>query len=423
MNDSPLMPVAEALERILADFKPLESEPVDLFQAAGRILAVDVRSEFDLPPFNNASMDGFALHSADRPTEEKSNAVTLKVVADIPAGIQPALALKPGQAARIMTGAPLPEDADCVVPVEDTNFPYRETRELPGEVTVYRFPPAGANVRPRGQDAAANQVLLQAGTALTPAAVALLASLGYPKILVHCRPRVAILSTGDELLKPGTPLQPGKIYESNSLMVAALVAQAGGVSVHLGIAADRAEAIRQKLDLALDIGADLILTSAGVSVGVYDYVRQVIEENGNLSLWRVNMRPGKPLAFGRYKSTPVIGLPGNPVSAFVGGMVFVLPVLQRLQGQTPRPRSIQKAVITQPIHSDGRESYLRAEVRDEGNGLTARLVAHQGSGNLISIVRANALLIIPAGVTSLSAGSVVDVWLVDSILKSEEEAE
>ncbi len=244
----------------------------------------------------------------------------------------------------------------------------------------------------------------------------MLATLGLADVAVHRRPRVGILSTGDELVKPGQPLPLGHIYESNSWMISGLAAQAGAIPLQLGVAADQPDAIRRRLNQAIDAGVDLILTSAGVSVGVFDYVRQVIEEDGQLDLWRVNMRPGKPLAYGRYRGTPIIGLPGNPVSAYVGFVVFVAPAIQRMSGLPDQSRNLRRARLEQAITSDGRESYLRVHARPGPNGLTAALVAHQGSGNLLSIVRANALLIVPSGVKSLAAGDEVDIWLMaDSV--------
>lgn len=409
MSDLPLMPVRDAQNRILTAFNLLSEETIPLMEAFGRVLAKDIVAGFDLPPFDNSSMDGFALHPADRPSTPDSP-VDVEVVTDIPAGVKPGITLQPGQAARIMTGAPLPEGADCVVPVEDTNFPYRETRVLPKKVRINKFPPAKSNIRPHGQDARSNEILLQAGQTLQPASAALLASLGYVSVPVRRQPRVAILSTGDELILPGTPLTPGKIYESNSTLISGLAASVGAVPLPLGIAGDSPEDIQIKLDKAATNQVDLIITSAGVSVGAFDYVRQVIEENGKLDLWRVNMRPGKPLAFGNCKDTPLIGLPGNPVSAFVGFMVFVAPAIRKMLGLN-RDRVLHKARLEHPVHSDGRESYLRAEVFRDPGGLKARLKTHQGSGNLMSIVRANALLIVPSGVKSLPTDAEVDVWL------------
>jgi len=417
MNDTPLLPVNTALEKILSAFSPGPAESVTLLHAIGRVLAEDIVSTIDLPPFDNSSMDGFALNPADRPVSTDMP-ITLKVVADIPAGSQPSFTLIPGQAARIMTGAPVPEGADCVVPVEDTNFPYRETRERPDQVVIQHFPPAGGNIRPRGQDAKANQPLIKPGRILKPADAALAASLGYASLQMVRQPQVAILSTGDELAAPGTVLEPGKIYESNATLIGGLTAKAGGSPMLLGIARDEPGIIQDKLDEAVTSGVDLILTSAGVSVGAFDYVREVIESNGVLNLWRVNMRPGKPLMFGSYKGVPVIGLPGNPVSAFTGFMIFVVPVIERLLNLENPGRTYHKAILEQPIRSDGRESYFRAVITQGEQRLTARLSAHQGSANLLSIVKANGLLIVPAGVKSLPEGAEVDVWpFTDTILE------
>jgi molybdopterin molybdotransferase len=235
--------------------------------------------------------------------------------------------------------------------------------------------------------------------------------LGVADVPVFCRPRVALLSSGDELIPVDEPLRPGKIRDSNTYTLAALIAEAGAEVVRLGIAADRRESVEAILENAAAQKVDLILSSAGVSVGAFDFIKDVVEAQGELTFWRVNMRPGKPLAFGKFKDIPFIGLPGNPVSAFVGFEVFVRPALERLSGREAQNRPRVRVRLAEQLSSDGRESYLRAHVRDEDGILSARLAGHQGSGNMLSIVQANALLIIPSGVKSLAAGTEVDAWL------------
>jgi len=235
--------------------------------------------------------------------------------------------------------------------------------------------------------------------------------LGWAHVPVHRKPRVAFFSSGDELLAVDTPLEPGKIRDSNSYMLAAMIRSADAEVVKLGVARDNFESLKTLLDQVTDQQADLILSSAGVSVGAYDFVKDVIESDGKMDFWRVNMRPGKPLAFGEYKGIPFIGLPGNPVSAFVGFEVFVRPALRRLAGLPDGDRRTVRVQCEEPIDSDGRQSYLRATVRVEGGVLHARLTGHQGSGNLLSLVQADALLIIPAGVKCVPAGQEVNAWL------------
>jgi molybdopterin molybdotransferase len=235
--------------------------------------------------------------------------------------------------------------------------------------------------------------------------------LGEALVNVHRRPRVALLSSGDELLAVDAPLESGKIRDSNSYTLAALLEGADVEVVRLGVAADRREAVESLLEQAASQNADLILSSAGVSVGAFDFVKEVVEANGRLNFWRVNMRPGKPLAFGDYRGIPFIGLPGNPVSAFVGFEVFVRPALGRLGGLKTGSRPTVRVRLGEAIESDGRESYLRAEVHEKDGVLIASLSGHQGSGNLLSLVRANALLIIPAGVKSAPATQEVDAWM------------
>lgn len=407
-----LLSVAEARERILSHFQPVAAESLPLVECASRVLACDVSASTDLPLFDNSSMDGFALRAADVAGAAPNSARTLRVVADIPAGATPTISLAEGQAARIMTGAPLPHGADAVLPVEDTDFQDRSAGlPAPEFVQAFQAVKAGDNVRPRGMDIRAGEAVLQAGHLLKPQDLGVLAMLGEAQVRVYRRPRVALLSSGDELLSVDAPLESGKIRDSNSYTLAALVESAGAEVIRLGVAADRREAVEALVEQAATLQVDLILSSAGVSVGAFDYVKEVIESNGRLDFWRVNMRPGKPLAFGEYRGIPFIGLPGNPVSAFVGFEVFVRPALGRLGGLKTVSRPRVRVRLGEAVESDGRESYLRAEIREENGVPTAYLSGHQGSGNLLSLVRANALLIIPAGVKSAPAHQEVDAWM------------
>lgn len=408
-----LLSVAEARQRLLEAFTQVDAERIPLAHAVGRVLAEPIVSKLDLPLFANSSMDGFAVRSADVAAADPDRPVELYVVGDIPAGQVFQDKVGPGEAVRIMTGAPLPRGADAVIPVEATDQ-YREemTTEAgsPVQVRIYRSAGPGDYVRPKGQDVSQGEVVLPTNTRLRPQDVGFLAMLGVSQVPGYRRPRVGLLSTGDELLPVEEPLQPGKIHDANAYMLSALVERDGGEAIKLGIAPDREEAVREILDRSVASGADLILSSAGVSVGAFDFVRMVVEQRGELNFWRVNMRPGKPLTFGTYRSVPFIGLPGNPVSAFVGYEVFVRPALIKLSGLPDQPRPSIKVKLLEPVNSDGRESYLRAFVQSADGYWIARLTGHQGSGNLRSLVQANALLIIPAGVKSLPAEAEIDAW-------------
>jgi molybdopterin molybdotransferase len=337
----------------------------------------------------------------------------LKVVADIPAGSAPSVTLNPGQAARIMTGAQLPKGADAVIPVEDTDFNSRGAGSAaPQTVSFLKNVKAGENIRPRGMDLRAGDVVLKKGCRLKPQDLGLLAMLGIAHVNIHKKPRVALLSSGDELLEVDAPPAEGKIHDANSYALAALIQNAGAEVVRLGVAKDTRESVEGLLGKAANEQVDLIVSSAGVSVGAFDFVKDVVESHGKLDFWRVNMRPGKPLAFGEYQGRPFIGLPGNPVSAFVGFEIFVRPVLEKLGGQLDDIRRRVKVRCAEEIESDGRESYLRAKIREEDGLLSARLTGHQGSGNLLSLVQADALLIIPAGVKCVPVGREVEAILI-----------
>ena len=407
-----MLSVAEARERILSHFKPVATETIPLPSSLQRVLAADIAAAHDLPLFDNSSMDGFAIRAADSSPAAADSRVTLRVVADIPAGVAPKAVITQGQAARIMTGAQLPDGADAVIPVEDTDFDSREAgTAAPETVSFARIVRAGENVRPRGTDLKTGDIVLKKGRMLKPQDVGLLASLGAANVDVFKRPRVALLSSGDELLEVGAPLEPGKIHDSNSFTLAALVEDSGAEVIRLGVAKDTRESVKALFEAALNEKTDLILSSAGVSVGAFDYIKEVIESRGSLDFWRVNMRPGKPLAFGEYRGVNFIGLPGNPVSAFVGFEVFVRAVIGKLNGRSDGGRLRVRVRCAEQVDSDGRESYLRAVIHEENGVQVAKLTGHQGSGNLLSLVQADALLIIPAGVKCVPAGQEVEALL------------
>lgn len=407
-----LLSVELARDRLLKEFTSLPGEEVSLRDGLARVLAMDLVANQDLPLFSNSSMDGFALRAEDVRGASRRNPVRLQVVLDVPAGYSPPASLPAGAAARVMTGAPIPAGADCVVPVEQTDLNAMRPA-LPGEIGILAEMQPGENIRPGGFDIKVGERILARGTRLRPQEIALLASLGQASVQVTQRPTIAIVSTGSELVPVGRSLRAGEIFESNSLMLEALVSEAGGRPILLGIAPDDPAEIGLRFDSALDQGADLILSSAGVSVGAYDYVRQVVEKRGRLSFWRVNLRPGRPLAFGRYRGVPVMGLPGNPVSSFVTFELFARPAITALLGAVPRPRPRVTARLTEDLESDGRETYLRGRSLWDLGQWRVSLSGNQGSSALSALVRANSLIRLPAGTTCVPAGSPVEVWLLE----------
>lgn len=404
-----MLSVSEARERILSHFQPVATEIVSLIASSNRVLAMDIRAAHELPLFDNSSMDGFAIRAEDT----SASPLTLSVVADIPAGVLPKVTLASGQAARIMTGAQMPLGANAVIPVEDTDFNFREAGTAPPQtVSFQRKVNAGENVRPRGMDLHAGDVVLSKGRLLKPQDLGLLAMLGIANVEVFKKPRVALLSSGSELVPVDQPLEEGKIHDSNSYTIAALIESAGAEVIRLGVAKDNLESVTALFEKAVTEKVDLILSSAGVSVGAFDFVKEVIETHGRMDFWKVNMRPGKPLAFGEYRGFNFIGLPGNPVSAFAGFEIFVRNVLHTLGGRSDGSRLKIKVRCAEEIESDGRESYLRATIQEKDGVQFASLTGHQGSGNLLSLVQADALLIIPAGVKCVPAGQEVEAILI-----------
>jgi molybdopterin molybdotransferase len=401
-----MLSVSEALESILKEFQPVEAESVPLELSSGRVLAEDIAAGHPLPLFDNSSVDGFALLAGDA-----SPGRALRVVDDLRAGDVGRKTLRSGECARIMTGAALPPGADAVIMVEDTDFNERAPgSRAPERVTLNKAIEPGENVRRRGMDVQAGETLLRAGSRLRAQDAGLLAMLGIGRAPVRRKPRLALLSSGNELLPPGAPPEPGRVWDANSTVLGSLAEEAGMQLIRLGVAADDEADVRARLERAVQAQADVIVSSAGVSVGAFDFVKTVIEQQGELDFWKVDMRPGKPLAFGRYRSIPFFGLPGNPVSAFIGFEVFVRPALDKLSGAPFEPRPRRRARLLEEVRSDGRESYLRAIAGVERGELVVCLTGHQGSGNLLSLVQSNALLILPSGVKSVPAHSEVDIW-------------
>ena len=408
-----MLSVTEAQQAILSHIKRLEPEAAPLLEALNRVLAEDVASDIDLPPFDNSSMDGYAVRAEDVARASHDHPIRLPVVADIPAGHPTDIVLPSGTTARITTGAMLPQGADTIVPVEDTDDGARGASALLQTVEIHKAFQPGAFVRRAGDDVKRGERVLTAGTLIRPAEIALLAAVGHSPVKVYRRPRVALLATGDELVTPDQQPGRGQIRNVNELATAALVLRCGGVPLPLGITPDRLEEVAAKLEEAIGQGADLIVASAGVSVGAYDVVKDAVRAHGSIDLWRVRMRPGKPVAFGFYRETPFFGLPGNPVSAMMTFEQFVRPALRVMAGFTSWRRPTITVTLLEAIESDGRETYARVWVERQADGWTARLSGGQGSNILSSLARANALVIVPDGVTQLAAGAAAQAQMLD----------
>ena len=413
-----MISVEEALARILGHVRPLGPESVPILDAQGRVLSEEIVSGVDIPPFDNSAMDGYAVRSLDFVRATPSSPVRLSVIGSVAAGYVTDLRVEPGTAIRIMTGAPLPEGADAVVPYEDTSDfdrPKDERLAAPaGEIDVRRAVQARDHVRPAGEDIFDGEVVLAPGRVIRAQEIGVLASLGHEKVSVHRRPRVAILATGDELLEIREPLRPGKIRNSNEYTNAALVTRTGGIPLCLGIARDTKEDLTGKIRSGLDSGADLFLTSGGVSVGDYDVVKDVLGNEGEMEFWQVRMKPGKPLAFGLLAGgVPLIGLPGNPVSAMVSFEQFVRPAILKMLGHTDLAKPEVRAILDEPVSNSGRRGFVRVIVSQRDGRYHARTTGEQGSGVLTSMAKANGLAIIPEGIVHVDEGTEVVVQMLD----------
>jgi len=400
----PVLSVEEAREHILDQVSTLGSERVPILQALGRVLAEDVCATENIPPHTNSAMDGYAVRHQDL----IGSAPRLRVIGSVPAGSIWKGSLEAGQALRIMTGAPLPPGADTVVRFEDTRLEEEH-------VIILKSPSRGRNVRSAGEDVRAGQRVLERGQVLRPQEIGMLAALGRPTVAVYRRPRVALLATGDEVVGIEATLAPGKIRNSNSYSNAAQALQAGGEPLVLEETPDEANALVHRLRQALELGADLIVSSGGVSVGDFDLVKEVLKSEGEIDFWWVNMKPGKPMAFGTLHGVPLLALPGNPVAAMISFLLFARPAILKMLGYRRWDLPMTRAKLAQEIaRKDGRRHYLRVRLVPEGDSLVAYLTGDQGSGILSSMVKADGLAIIPETVQTLPAGSVVQVIRLDA---------
>ena len=389
-----MIPVAEARTRILADVATVApEETLPVARGLGRVLARDVLAPFDVPPADNSAVDGYAVRGSDLAA---GKATRMRVVADLPAGAVFKGRVGSGETLRIMTGALMPAGADTVVP--------QELSERADEWIDLRLVDPGANVRARGEDVRAGEVVLRAGAVLRPQDLGLVASLGFADVRVHRRPRVALFSTGDEVVEPGRPRDPGQIYDANRFSLGGMVTGAGAESLDLGIVPDVSEVLRERL-LQAARTADVVLTSGGVSVGDYDLVKSVLAEIGSIDFWQVAMQPGRPFAVGRIAEARFFGLPGNPVASMLCFHLFVRPALWKMGGRTRLDPECVTATAVEPMRKRaGRREFKRGVLRFTDRGYEVSTTGPQGSGILSSMVAANCLIILEEGRGDVTAG-------------------
>jgi molybdopterin molybdotransferase len=408
--------VEEARAAVLDRVARLQPERVELLEALGCVLAVDVVSDIDVAPFDNSAMDGYAVRAADTTGATVDSPVVLRVVDHIAAGSVSRVTLGPGEVARIMTGAPVPAGADAIVMVENTES-LEAGGSTGGTVAIQRAATDGDHIRLRGEDVRVGDTVLRTGEVVSPASIGLMAALGVAQIEVYRRPSVAIVSTGDELVgitdRPG----PGQIRNSNSYSLASQVLAAGGVPHILGIARDNEASTRALLGRAGEF--DLMVTTGGVSMGDFDVVRTVLEEIGKMDFWKVAMRPGAPQTYGTIAGTPFFGLPGNPTSTMVGFEMFVRPAIRKMRGFAALDRPRVSARLTEDVRKKSdRRYFLRGVLTrlDEPEGALAyeaRLSGRQSSAMLTAMHRANCLISLPAGVSEVAAGTIVECLRLD----------
>lgn len=407
-----MITIEEALNKILSRVDPLGCEKVSLLEALGRVIGEDILANRDIPPFDNSGMDGYAARSEDIQNASPAHPVRLEVIGDLPAGSISRKKVEKGKAIRIMTGAPIPEGADTVVPLEDT-------KEGDGVVSIFETHPSAEHIRKAGEDVKKGVYVVSKGALIRPVEVGMLATVGRSFVSVYQRPLVAIVCTGEELVDVDGDVEGVKIVSSNSYALAAHVKDCGAIPIQLGIARDRKEEIQEKL--LQGIRADLLISSAGASVGDYDFVREALNELGmEMIFWKVAMKPGKPVFFGTIRGKPVFGLPGNPVSSMVAFEQFVRPALLKMMGYRHLFRPVIEAILEEDIQKKpGRRHFVRASISFKGNRYVATLTGAQGSGIVASTVRANGLVVIPEDRETLRAGEKVKVQLLDTVRSPE----
>ncbi len=401
-----MITVDEALSKILSHIHPLGFEKVSILDALERVIGEDIYARRNIPPLDNSAMDGYALRVEDVQNASQEHPIRLEVIEDLPAGVISKKKLEKGKAIRIMTGAPIPKGADTVVPVE-------ETKQEDGFVLIFKATALDENIRKSGEDVKKGDRVISKGDAIRPAEVGMLASIGRSFVSVYQRPLVAILCTGDELVDVDGELDEVKIISSNSYTLAAQVKDCGAIPVQLGIAKDRKEEIEEKLYQGMR--ADILISSAGVSVGDYDFVKDVMKKLGmEMVFWKVAMRPGQPLAFGTIGGKPVFGLPRNPVSSMISFEQFVRPSLLKMMGHRKLSRPVIEAILKEEIKKIlGRRYFIRGAVSIEKDQSFVTTTGEQGSGILRSMVRANGLIVIPEDQERVRAGDKVKVQLLD----------
>ena len=402
-----MISVEEALERILREISPLDDTQVSLPQSLGLVLAQDIVVHEDMPPFANSAMDGFALLSSDSQPRD-GQPPHLRVTGGVAAGYVADHAVEEGTAMRIMTGAPVPPGADTVIQVELTRSAGPDSEW----VEILETVEPGNNIRPAGEDMQRGQTILLRGSEVGPWEIGVLATLGWAMVPVVRRPQVAIVSTGDEVVEVSEPLQPGKIRNSNGYLLEAAIRRAGAEPHRLGIALDTVESLREKFSQAMQY--DLIITSGGVSVGDFDLVKNIMAEQGAINFWRINMRPGKPVAFGHIGRVPLLGLPGNPVSAAVTFELFARPVIRKMLGHTRLLRPQIDVVVEDGVSDRAmRRHYVRAQVQWRDGRFVARTTGNQGSHIMTSLLNANALVIVPEGGVEVHPGDTTKAIMLD----------